>query len=200
MGRRRVHDEQTAALLLRSAEQIVEREGLACLSLRRLAEAAGVSTRAVYSVFGSKDALVAGLGSKAFNWLGEAVAARPFTEDPVADLVEAGAGTFRTLVREHPVLFQIGVQASWPAPIAETIAGSASAAWDSLLIRTDRLAALDLLGQRTSQQAAVEFHAVCEGLASMETRGLLAALSGSVDTAPVWRRSLRALVAGFAAS
>lgn len=108
-----MHDAQTAARLLRSAEQIVENEGLASLSLRRLAEATGLSTRAVYSVFGSKDALVAALGCHAFDWLAESVAAAPMTSEPVADLVEAGATSFRVLVLEHPVLFQIGELARW---------------------------------------------------------------------------------------
>lgn len=197
MGRPKLHDEQTAALLLSSAEQIVESEGLSSLSLRRLADVTGVSTRAVYSLFGSKDALVGALGSRAFEWLGERVAAVPFTDDALGDLVEAGAGAFRRLVVEHPVLFQIGVQTEWPAEVREAIAASADAAWQELIVRTGRLAALDLLGGRTPDEAAVEFHALCEGLASMETRGLLTGRTGDPDPSALWRRALHALVMGF---
>ncbi len=200
MGRPKLHDERTAAQLLRSAEHIVESEGLSSLSLRRLADATGVSTRAVYSLFGSKDALVGALGSKAFEWLGERVAAMPFTDDPIGDLVEAGAGAFRSLVVEHPVLFQIGVQATWPPEICDAIAVSANAAWQHLIARTGRLAAADLLGGRTPDEAAAEFHALCEGLASMETRGLLGGMTGDNAPAAVWRRALGALVSGFAAT
>jgi hypothetical protein len=102
-------------------------------------------------------------------------------------------------VLQHPVLFQIGVQASWPAEICLMITASASTAWQHLPARTERLAMLNLLGARTPQQASVDFHAMCEGLTSLEMRGLLTTLSGELDTAVVWRRILRAVVAGFAA-
>jgi AcrR family transcriptional regulator len=192
-----VHDENTAALLLRTAEKIVEGNGLSALSLRRLADAAGVSTRAVYSLFGSKDALVAALGSRAFDWLGEQIAALPVTDDPISDVVDAGAIAFRALVVEHPVLFQIGVQLSWPDPIWEGMTASSEAAWQQLIVRMDRLAARDLLGGRSSEDAGVEFHALCEGLGSMESRGLLTRMT-SAQPAAVWRSSLRALVIGLA--
>ena len=200
MGRRRLHDERTGAQLLGCAEAIVEAEGLPALSLRRLADETGVSSRAVYSLFGSKNALVAALGARAFDRLAELVADAPRTDDPVADLVEAGAEAFRRLVVEHPVLFQIGVQGSWPPDVGETIAASARQAWQHLLVRTERLAETGRLGTRSAHEAAVQFHAMCEGLAAMETRGLLTSMAESVAPAELWRSSLRALVAGFAAS
>jgi AcrR family transcriptional regulator len=197
MGRPKLHDAQTAALLVRHAEQIVEAEGLSCLSLRRLADETGVSTRAVYSLFGGKDALVAALGARAFDWLAESLGAASLSADPAADLVEAGVKGFRRLIVEHPVLFQIGIQGQWPPEMCEPMALAAEAAWRHLLVRTERLAAADQLGKRTAQQAAVEFHALCEGLATMESHGQLARMIGS-EPATVWRSSLRALVAGFA--
>jgi len=56
MGRPREHDDATAAALLAAAEWILEEEGLQALSLRRLAEAADTTTRAVYSLFGNRTA------------------------------------------------------------------------------------------------------------------------------------------------
>ena len=53
MGRPREHDAGTAAALLDAAERIVESEGLAALSVRRVADEVGTTTRAVYSLFGS---------------------------------------------------------------------------------------------------------------------------------------------------
>jgi len=55
MGRPREHDEATRAALLEAAERIVADRGPTALSVRAVAEAAGTSTRAVYSLFGSKD-------------------------------------------------------------------------------------------------------------------------------------------------
>ena len=186
-----------AAALVEAAEQIAETEGAAAVSVRRVADEVGTTTRAVYSVFGSKDALIGALGCRGFDWLGSAVAGLPLTDDPVADLVEAGASAFRRFVVERPVLFQIGVQLTWPEPVRQTIADAANAAWQHLIVRTDRLAAADLVGLRTSQQAAVEFHAMCEGLAALETRGLLQVISTERDPATVWRQGLGALVSGF---
>lgn len=173
-------------------------DGLTALSLRRLADETGVSSRAVYSLFGSKDGLVAALGAQAFDWLGDAVAATPLTDDPAADLVEAGAIAFRRLATEHVVLFQIGVQGTWAPEVSEPITVAADAAWQHLLARTKRLEAAHQLGTRSAQQAAIEFHALCEGLAAIEIRGLLANWAGEADPITVWRSSLGSLVAGFA--
>src|SRR5262249_643633 len=57
MGRPKLHGEATAGALLETAERIVDSEGLEALTVRRVAEGAGTSTRAVYSVYGSKDGL-----------------------------------------------------------------------------------------------------------------------------------------------
>src|SRR5215212_10855269 len=90
MGRPKEHDEQTAAALLDAAERIAERDGLTALSVRRVANEVGTTTRAVYSLFGAKEGLVAALGARAFDLLGASVAALPTTDDPAADLVRAG--------------------------------------------------------------------------------------------------------------
>ena len=67
MGRPREHDEHTAEALLTAAEPIIEARGLGALSLRELAEEAGTTTRVVYSLFGSKEGLLSGLGARAFE-------------------------------------------------------------------------------------------------------------------------------------
>ena len=70
MGRPREHDERTRAALLAAAERIVAEGGPAALSVRAVADAAGTTTRAVYSLFGSKDGLlVEALARDAFEFL-----------------------------------------------------------------------------------------------------------------------------------
>src|ERR671932_919524 len=90
VGRRRQHDARTASALLDAAEQILHEGGIEALSVRSVATRIGTSTRAVYSVFGSKEQLLAALGVRAFEMLGTGVAALPETHDPAADLVAAG--------------------------------------------------------------------------------------------------------------
>jgi hypothetical protein len=50
---------------------------------------------------------------------------------------------------------------------------AAAAAMAGLEARIERLAAAGLLGGRTIEAAACEFHALCEGLAAVELRGLI---------------------------
>src|SRR5947208_16754247 len=107
MGRARVHTEETALALLDAAERVIDAEGVAALTVRRVADELGTTTRAVYSTFGSKQALLTGLGIRGFDLLGARVAAMPRTEDPTADLVTAAAVVFREFAIERPGLYRI---------------------------------------------------------------------------------------------
>ncbi len=193
MGRPREHDEATARALLVAAERVAEQEGLAALSVRRVASEVGTTTRAVYSVFGSMDGLVAALGAHAFDLLGAAVADLRETGDPAVDLVEAGL-VFRTFALAHPSLFQLAVQRREIAPeLAARFRPAAEKAMVELERRVARVEAASGLGGRSLHVAASQFHALCEGLAALELRGILM----PADTAPFWRSALSALVAGF---
>src|SRR5215475_13893329 len=90
VGRRKLHGEQTAEALLDTAERIVEADGIDALTVRRVADGAGTTTRAVYSLYGSKEGLIVALGLRAFDYLRTGLEARPQTADPAADLVDAG--------------------------------------------------------------------------------------------------------------
>src|SRR6266498_1632147 len=114
MGRPKVHDASTALALLEAAEHLVQVGGLDALSVRAVAAEVGTTTRAVYSLYGSKDGLFVALGVRAFEMLGAAVVAMPTTDDPAADLVEAGVKVFRRFALDHPSLFSIGVQHTLP--------------------------------------------------------------------------------------
>jgi AcrR family transcriptional regulator len=193
MGRPREHDDQTALALLDAAERAVQERGAGALSIRGVADEVGTSTRAVYSLFGSKDGLVAALGARMFDLLREGLDARAPTEDPGADLVEAGL-MFRAVVAEHPALFAIGVQstASGSSPIVRSAASDALA---ELRYRVGRLADAGGLGGRSVDDATTQFHALCEGFAALELRGVLA----PPNAERIWRDGLTALVSGFAA-
>jgi AcrR family transcriptional regulator len=195
VGRPREHNEQTAAALLEAAEEIVQVAGLEALSVRGLADSVGTTTRAVYSLFGSKDGLLVALGARAFSLLGAAIAGLPATEDPAADLVEAGVAVFRCFAIGHPSLFRIGVQRTMGSPeLARDFAHAAAQAFAGLEARVTRVEAAGLLGSRSVQDAACEFHALCEGLAAVELRGRMT----SGEETRIWRDALTALVAGFA--
>jgi AcrR family transcriptional regulator len=182
-------------MLLDAAELLVEHEGAEALSVRRLAEQVDTSTRAVYSVFGSKAGLIDALGSRAFNWLSCALDARAPTDDPVADLVEAGATVYRRLVVEHPALLRVGVQRPKAGPDTETYK-AAEHALTRLLSRLNRLQQAGMLRHRTIEEAAWEFNALCEGLAGLELRGAIPVNQEE----RAWRGALTTLVNGLVAS
>ena len=106
MGRPREHNEATRAALLEAAERLVAERGASALSVRAVADAAGTTTRAVYSLFGSKEGLlVEALARDAFEFLQTENAKIEETDDPAADLLDIGR-VFRRLVLEHPTLYR----------------------------------------------------------------------------------------------
>jgi AcrR family transcriptional regulator len=198
MGRPREHDHRTAAALLVAAERTIHEHGIQALSVRGAAEQAGTTTRAVYSLFGSKDGLVAALAAHGFELLGDAVKALPTTADPIADLVAAGL-TFRAFALEHPALFAISIQRPTPdsGPSVQVRAAS-NDALAGLVDKLDRLGDAGGLGGRTVRGAACQFHALCEGLATLEFRGVELGDPYPGNAQRAWEEALAALVTGFA--
>jgi AcrR family transcriptional regulator len=196
MGRPREHDEHTAAALLRAAERTIEGHGPDALSVRGLAAEVGTSTRAVYSLFGSKEGLIAALGAHAFDLLRNGLDALATTDDPGADLIAAGL-MFRRFATEHPSLFAIGVQRSFSTLTLwkEQVQPAAERALTTLNSRVARLADAGLLRERTVAEATLEFHALCEGLAALELRDPKPA----GDWERRWASAFATQVAGFAA-
>jgi len=70
--KRGYHHGDLEGALLRSAGEILEKEGLESLSLRRVARRAGVSHNAPYRHFAAHEALLAALATEGFEWLAAA--------------------------------------------------------------------------------------------------------------------------------
>lgn len=192
VGRPRVHDATTAAALLDAAELLLQERGTNGLSVREVAGRAGTSVQAVYSVFGSKEALLGALGARAMEILHKGVDAVAVTDDPVHDLAEASL-VFRRFAREHPALFEVAFQRVDPAvwPRFQTASADALRA---LTDRFDRLIEARLLPRRSLREAVLAFHALCEGLAGIELRGRIRT---DLDPEHVWLESSAALLKGF---
>ena len=194
MGRPRIHDDHTAEALLDAAERIAQADGVEAVTVRRVAEEVGTTTRAVYSAFGSKDALLVELGRRAYGILLRGLQELPETDDPAADLVEAGVRVFRRFAVEHPSLYRIGIQRELADPVLAD--GYRDAAWTALAAldaKVERLAAAGQLTAIEPRDARRSFHAMCEGFAAMELRGFMP--PGEQERA--WRVGLGAVVRGF---
>src|SRR5687767_1816730 len=143
MGRPREHDAATRAALLEATERLIARDGAAALTVRAVAREAGTTTRAVYTVFGSKDGLlVDAVARRAFEFLYRENGKLRETDDPAADLVAVGVHTYRRLVLEHPGLYRIAFQRVVPGLSAgPELVAARQRAWDQLLGKVARLEA-----------------------------------------------------------
>lgn len=199
MGRPREHGEETRTALRSAAEQLVTDGGPYAVSVRAVAERAGTSTRAVYSLFGSKDGLlVDALAQGAFEFLADGIDELGETDDPVADLVAVGVPVFRRLVLEHPALYRIAFQ----RPVRNLLPGpeltaARERAFGCLLVRVQRLKSAGRLGDKTVPEAAVEFNAMLEGLANAELRGAVFRNLPEGHEEQAWRNALTTVVLGF---
>ena len=189
MGRPRIHDDATRTKLLLAAEHLAESEGLSAVSVRRLASKTGLSTRAVYSTFGSMEGLIDALGALAFHWACDQIELIPETDDPVSDVVEAMVQVFRRLVVERTVIFQIGLHSETRDGANPLINEAAGRAQQLAARKVGRFLRPELV-----RDAVLGIDAICEGLAALELRGNFDA---DRDPDETWRTVLSTYLAGM---
>ncbi len=148
----------------------------------------------MYAPFGSKDALVAALGRRAFEMLDVALGKLARTAEPAADLVEASVVVFRRLAVEHPSLYRIAVQQTpTPPQVVARFAQRAGQAWHNLRARVTRLGEAGALGSRSVDAATIGLPASCEGWPHSSCAACLPA--GAEER--MWRDAIASLIAGF---
>jgi AcrR family transcriptional regulator len=197
MGRPKEHDDATRTALLEAAERLIDEHGPDAASVRAVADAVGVTTRAVYSVFGSKQGLLEALATRLFEALSHAIDAVPVTDDPAADLVEVGVQAFRRTVLEHPSLYRVVFLRVIPdLELGPDFGQVAYEAFGRMQARVERVAPAGPGDETDVHARALAFHALTEGLASMEVRGQML---DQVDAERVWSDGLTSLVRGFVA-
>lgn len=195
MGRRREHGEATRAALLAAAERLVENHGADAASVRAVADAVGTTTRAVYTVFGSKDGLLEALATRLFEELAAAIDACRSTDDPVADVVTISVDGFRRTALTHPALYGLVFLRVVPdLRLGPGFNQAAAGAFGRLQAHLARVRADGGLGETTTDDAARAVHALTEGLATMELRGMI---DTATDAERIWRAAVTALVHGF---
>lgn len=202
MGRPRVHDDETRAALRAATERVVSESGVGAFSVRAVAREVGTTTRAVYSLFGSKEGLlVDAMAQTAYAFLADGMDALGETDDPVEDLVAIGVPVFRTLVLEHPAPYRIAFQRITPGFRAgPEVVEARERAYAGLRRRVERLADAGLLGDKPVSEAAVEFNAMLEGLANAELRGTVFRTLAAGEEERAWREALLTVIRGFRGS
>jgi AcrR family transcriptional regulator len=197
VGRPKEHDDATRTALLDAAERLIDEHGPDAASVRAVAEEVGATTRAVYSVFGSKQGLLEALATRLFQALNHAIDAVPITDDPAADLVDVGIQGFRRTVLAHPSLYRLVFLRVIPdLELGPDFGRVAYEAFGRMQARVERLELAGSVDGTVVHERALAFHALTEGLASMEVRGQML---DQVDAERVWRDALTSLVRGFVA-
>ncbi len=120
---RAVRREATKARILEAAWRLAERDGLAAVSLRDIADEVGMRAPSLYRYFPSKNAMYDAMYAESVVMLGEAVNGRPKSADPRRALRQRLDRLFRFLTRE-PLRFQLIDQRPIPgfAPTPESFA------------------------------------------------------------------------------
>lgn len=206
MARPKVHDERTGEALLSSAAELLRRGGPGAVSVRAVADASGISFRAVYALFGSKQALIDALAERGYRSLADHVRGLTASGDVRRDLVMAGAEGFRRFAIEEPAIFRLTFeQVSADVLKQKRVARAAYASYEALAGWVRRARDAGAIHQNRSDEVCIfSFHSLCQGLAASE----LAAqpppagpgfwpMAQQLDLSGVWRDALTGLVRGF---
>lgn len=197
MGRPKEHDEAVRIALLAAAERLVDTAGPAALSVRAVADEVGTTTRAVYSLFGSKAGLLEALAIHLFELLGDAIDAIELTEDPAADVVSAAVNGFRRVAVSHASLYKlVFLQVVPDLALSPEFGAISTQAFGRLESLVDRLPVGTSDGSPSGRNAAQMVHALTEGLANMELRG---SFGSAQDAEATWRAAVTALLRGITA-
>lgn len=175
MARPRLHDDALRDRLLQVAAEAVATAGTSGVTVRDVAERAGTSASAVYSLFGGRAALVRAVGDAAFAGFAAHLAEVPRTDDPRADLLALGLA-YREHALTHPRLYRVmfstsGAGAQDPGREAATQSRSFAALEDG--VRRVLAHGQDAPAAPDAREPALGLWALVHGLVELELDGLL---------------------------
>jgi AcrR family transcriptional regulator len=197
MGRPREHNDETREDLLRVASGIVRRRGIEALTVRGLAAEAGVTTRAIYSLFSGLPEIISVLCARSTEAMVRHHEAVPVTDDPISEFLPL-ALAYRSAAREQADLYEL-LYTPTAAP------GQSAVEYPQQVQRTigrvqDTIRRASLAGQLRPLDDHELFQGlwgIVHGLTSLELRGVL----GTPEECDrIWRETITTHVRGFAAS
>lgn len=106
MARPRTHDDAVRRRLLEAASAAVAAGGASGLSLRSTAEEASTTTAAIYSLFGSREALITAVVEEGFRRFGAHLATVEKTRQPAEDLIALGVA-YRANALQNPHFYRV---------------------------------------------------------------------------------------------
>ncbi|WP_280276496.1 TetR/AcrR family transcriptional regulator [Nocardia wallacei] len=169
--------------LLRACLQLIDTEGLAAVSLRRVAREAGVSPGAPYHHFADRAALLAALSARGFDLLtAQLVAARATAPTPIGSLT-ALADAYVRFAQEQPAYFRLMFRPELSQPDKNPEARAAGDA--AFAVLADAIAEIVADGAFPADEAdavAVAVWSMGHGLAALALDGQLAKRADQLGT------------------
>lgn len=156
--------------LVDEAGRILDAEGSAGLTLRRLAARADTSTMAVYTRFGDKDGLLAAMHAEGFRRLGAALrdGAAKHPGDPLAALAEMGLA-YRRAALDSPHLYHLMFGEAAPSFRPDEAGRAiADAAYRPLVEGVQRALDAGALAGGDAERISLYLWAVSHGFVSLE--------------------------------
>lgn len=184
--------------ILESASRLVAEGGSEALSLRKVAEDAGASTMVVYTVFGSKEGLLAALWREGFRRLWELEVDAMQSSDPMQTLRDLGSA-YRKNALTNPAFYKL----VFGGALSKSVIGVLEEEGDSECARTfevlvDAVAACQqskqLTKKLTANEIAAMFWSCAHGVVSLELSGMLSCWA---DPQQIFDRNLQALMDGL---
>ncbi|WP_100445183.1 TetR/AcrR family transcriptional regulator [Glycomyces xiaoerkulensis] len=181
--------------LIDTAGRLLAAEGPSALSTRRVAQRAGVSTTAVYKLFGDKAGLVREMFLAGFERLAEAFEAVPRTGDPLADLAALGRA-YRANALSNPHLYEL--MFGRPVPEFEPdeeVADLIRPTYDALVEAVARCVEAGVFAPAEPEDVALRLNGLTHGLCSLELR---AALGSAEEASRHWDDAFDTMLRGLA--
>ena len=193
--RRRYHHGDLRHALLRSAERIIKKRGLAFVSLREVARDARVSHSAPAHHFGNKAGLLTAFAAEGFARMAEVCATEvKKAPDTGPDFLEAiGRGYVRFAI-ENPAYFGVMFREELLDTSSPEFSAASDRAYDLLVHAIRRCASEGYLAGADLDATAATAWAVAHGLATLWMGGRLRARSKEKDGMRVASRVLHAFV------
>jgi len=194
MGRPKEHGEDTREALLNAAERLLAAEGPGAVTIRRLADEVGTSTRAIYSLFGGKEGLYSALFRQAADTFYRLAAAVPRATDPLDELIPLGM-SYRQSALAEPNLYGLLFGRLVPEFIpTQDDVQYARRGQDRIRDTVRRCIDAGSFPGRDPEMLLNELWGVVHGLASLELMGCF----GPPEAADVvWRETLTTFAAGL---
>ena len=175
-----------------AATELLGKEGIGAVTVRRVADQAGTTTRAVYATFGDKDGLLRALFRVAAETMRRHHEAVPVDEDPVRELTTL-AGAYRAAVREQPALYRLYIGSSEACPTEDDLA-LAFRSFYRVQDAIGRAVAQGMVPDRAVDAFGRQLWAVVHGLASLELAGFL---GDPDDAARYWQDAITTHLLGY---